>query len=65
MKPAFLVEANALSEALASIYLSVTFPGGSYFLYPWVALTCICFSYLPKVSQVIKMRLWLPPFENL
>ena len=49
MKPAFLVEANAFSEALASMYLSITFPGGSYFLCPWVALTCVCFSYLPEV----------------
>ena len=49
MKPAFLVEANAFIEALASIYFSMTFPGGSYFLYAWVALTCVYFSYLPEV----------------
>lgn len=41
-----------------SIYrLVFTFPGGSCSLYPWVALTCVCFSYLPTVSKFVKTRL--------
>lgn len=52
-----LVETSAFDESLAFIYLSIIFPRGSCSLYPCVALTSVCFSYLRTVSKVVKMRL--------